>query len=53
MFLDVSGFEGVDGKTYRVDSTAFFPSDVASETTVVDGLGQRLTLNIENLRGGG
>jgi hypothetical protein len=28
-------------------------SDVASETTVVDSVGQRLTLRIENVRGGG
>jgi hypothetical protein len=28
-------------------------ADVANETTVVDGVGQRLTLNIENVRGGG
>lgn len=27
--------------------------DVANETVVVDGVGQRLTLNIENIRGGG
>jgi hypothetical protein len=31
----------------------YSPSDVANETTVVDGIGQRLTLNIENVRGGG
>jgi hypothetical protein len=28
-------------------------ADVANETTVVDGFGQRLTLNVENIRGGG
>jgi hypothetical protein len=28
-------------------------ADVANETTVVDGVGQRLTLSIENIRGGG
>lgn len=31
----------------------FLPQDVADETAVVDSLGQRLTLNIENIRGGG
>jgi hypothetical protein len=43
----------VDGKTYRVDTSTFFPHDVAEETTVVDSLGQKLSLNIENIRGGG
>ena len=38
---------------YRTDTVMYFPQDVASETTVVDSLGQRLTLNIENIRGGG
>jgi SHR-binding domain of vacuolar-sorting associated protein 13 len=42
-----------DGTTYKIDSVFFFPHDVAEETTVVDGLGQRLTLNIDNVRGGG
>ena len=42
-----------DGKTYRIDTSLFFPHDVADETTVVDSLGQKLTLNIENIRGGG
>lgn len=32
---------------------AYSQSDIATETTVVDGIGQRLTLNIENIRGGG
>lgn len=41
------------GKTYRTDTAMFFPQDVATETTVVDGQGQRLALNIENIRGGG
>jgi hypothetical protein len=31
----------------------FYPSDVEAETSVVDGIGQRLTLSIENVRGGG
>lgn len=48
------GSTGVaDGKMYRVDSSFFSPQDVTDETTVVDSLGQKLTLNIENIRGGG
>lgn len=50
---DFSGIQDGDGKTYRVDTTVFFPEDCAEETTVVDGVGQRLTLGIENIRGGG
>lgn len=52
-FTEVGGTESVGGKTFRVDTAVFFPQDVAAETTVVDGVGQRLTLNIENVRGGG
>lgn len=36
-----------------MDSFHFFPDDVEEETSVVDGLGQRLTLRLENTRGGG
>jgi hypothetical protein len=43
----------VDGKTYKIDNFHYFADDVAQHTTIVDGLGQRLTLNIENIRGGG
>lgn len=45
--------ESDSGKTYKVNTSRFFPDDVVDETCVVDGLGQRLTLNIENARGGG
>ena len=38
---------------HSVESQTYSASDVASETTVVDGVGQRLVLNIENVRGGG
>jgi len=41
------------GKVHRVESQVYSPADVASETTVVDSVGQRLTLGIENVRGGG
>jgi len=50
---DAGGIEGSDGKIHSVESTTYTPSDVAAETTVVDGVGQRLTLSIENVRGGG
>jgi hypothetical protein len=43
----------IDGKTYKIDNFHYLPDDVAQHTTIVDGLGQRLTLNIENIRGGG
>ena len=36
-----------------MDSAAFSLDEVATETTVVDGIGQRLTLYLENIRGGG
>jgi len=45
--------ETVGGKTFRVDTAIFSPDDVTSETMVVDGMGQKLTLNIENIQGGG
>jgi hypothetical protein len=38
---------------YRVDTAVFLPGDCASETVVVDRIGQKLTLQIENIRGGG
>lgn len=50
---DETGIENAGGKTYRLDTVFFFPEDVAAETVVVDSIGQRLTLNIENIRGGG
>lgn len=53
MFSGVSGIEAVDGKVHSVESVTYSPGDVAQETIVVDGVGQRLKLNIENLRGGG
>ena len=43
----------VDGKTYKIDNFHYFADDVAQQTTIVDGIGQRLILNIENIRGGG
>ena len=45
--------EAVDGKVHSVETTTYSQADVATDTTVVDGAGQRLTLKIENVRGGG
>jgi hypothetical protein len=36
----------IDGRVYNAD-------EIATETVVVDGVGQKLTLRIENVRGGG
>lgn len=41
-----------DGKVHSVETT-YSDSDVATTTTVVDSVGQRLMLKIENVRGGG
>ena len=43
----------VGGKIHSVETIMYSASDVSTQTTVVDGVGQRLTLNIENIRGGG
>ncbi|GKY92544.1 hypothetical protein MPSEU_000224700 [Mayamaea pseudoterrestris] len=51
--LGMVAMDHVGGKTYRTDTATFFPQDVVAETIVVDSLGQRLTLNIDNVRGGG
>ena len=48
-----SGVAEVGGQTFRVDTAAFLPSDCVSETVVVDRIGQKLTLQIENIEGGG
>lgn len=50
---DAEGIDSVSGKTFKVDTFQFTPEDVESETAVVDGLGQRLRLSLENTRGGG
>lgn len=53
LFWITAQVETIGGKAYRIDTAVFSPQDVAEETAVVDGIGQRLTLNIENVRGGG
>lgn len=46
--------ETPDGKVHTSNMESIYsPQDVAAETAVVDSIGQRLTLNIENVRGGG
>jgi hypothetical protein len=56
-FLYLTGIlppkDETDGKTYKIDNFHYFADDVAQHTTIVDGLGQRLTLHIENIRGNG
>ncbi|KAG7355258.1 vacuolar-sorting-associated protein 13 C-terminal domain containing protein [Nitzschia inconspicua] len=52
MDADSHGHKGA-GKVHSVETIMYSASDVANETTVVDGVGQRLILNIENIRGGG
>ena len=51
--IDSSGVSEAEGQTYRVDTALFVPGDCDTETVVVDRVGQRLTLQIENIRGGG
>ena len=49
----LTGMDTHDGKVHSVETNMYSPHDVAAETEVVDGIGQRLTLSIENIRGGG
>jgi hypothetical protein len=42
-----------DGQVHSIEHEYFDPTDVVDETVVVDSVGQRLTLNIDNVRGGG
>lgn len=42
-----------DGKIHGIEHESFDPADVVDETVVVDSVGQRLTLKIDNVRGGG
>lgn len=48
-----SGMDTPDGKVHSVETNMYSPQDVAAETEVVDSIGQKLTLSIENVRGGG
>jgi hypothetical protein len=50
----LGGMDSADhGKVHAVESAVYSSSDVATSTTVVDSVGQRLTLKLENVRGGG
>jgi hypothetical protein len=51
--VEAGELEATGGKIHSVESVAYSQSDIATETTVVDGIGQRLTLRLENVRGGG
>lgn len=52
-FKETGALEVTSGKVHSVETVAYSQNDIATETTVVDGIGQRLTLNLENIRGGG
>ena len=41
------------GQIHSVDERTYNADEIATETVVVDGVGQKLTLKIANLRGGG
>lgn len=43
----------VGGRVHAIEGMTYSAGDIADETTVVDSVGQRLTLRIENIRGGG
>lgn len=49
----VEGMSSADGKVHSVESVMLSSSDIASSTTVVDSIGQKLTLKIDNVQGGG
>ena len=42
-----------DGNVHVVDSRSYSAEEIATETVVVDGVGQKLILRLENIRGGG
>lgn len=51
--LDTGNPDDNDGRVHSVESVNYSTDDIATETCVVDSVGQRLTLGIENSRGGG
>jgi len=51
--LGETGTNGVRGKVHAIEAVTYSAEDIADETTVVDSIGQRLRLRIENIRGGG
>lgn len=50
---EVGKTAGNDGRIHMVDSRVYTSDDIATETLVVDSVGQKLILGIENVRGGG
>lgn len=55
MLIDVPGNEeaDVDKKVHKIDTAVFFEHDIEAEASVIDSVGNRLTLDIDNVRGGG
>lgn len=49
----MTGVSRSDGMIHGMEHESFDSADVADETIVVDSVGQRLTLKIDNVRGGG
>jgi hypothetical protein len=50
---DIASGDTANGRFHVVDSRVYTADDIATETVVVDSVGQKLTLKIENVRGGG
>lgn len=53
MVLGIENDESGESNIHVVDSRAYSVDEIATETVVVDSVGQKLTLRIENTRGGG
>ena len=45
--------DDADGRVYNVERFQYLPEEIDEEIVVIDGLGQTLSLNIENMSGGG
>lgn len=52
-YLGQGEIDRISGKVHSIEGVTYCAADIANETTVVDSVGQRLTLRIENVRGGG
>lgn len=50
---DFVGPDANKGHVHLIDGRVYNADEIATETVVVDGIGQKLTLKIENVRGGG
>ena len=51
--LGLAGGDADKSNVHVVDSRSYTNEEIATETVVVDSVGQRLNLRIENVRGGG